>query len=346
MKKALLTVLQVAVAAAILFFVFRDPAKRAQMAADLRGADHGWLLGALAVCAFSPVCALVRWGLLLRAQGIVLGWWRVAQVYFIGNFFNLFLLGSTGGDVIKIFYTLREAGKERRTAAFLTVVMDRVIGLSALIFLSCVFILTRLPWLTQTPEARVYVGTAGFFLGSALLGLTVTAVISTLGLENRLPARLPGRAKLVELADVLRQYRRSWRAVLAGFALSLPGHVAVFACAWMGARALGLRVPFLDISAVMPVVNTLVSMPISVAGLGVREQVSQDLLNGLCGVSKSNAVVLAEITFVCTSFYMLIGLIPYLLFRSGGGPAPTVEDSPAQRDALAAGMHAGTSLKA
>lgn len=345
MKKALLTILQVAVAGAILFFVFRDPAKRAQMAADLRGANTGWLLAALAVCALSPMCALLRWGLLLRAQGIVLGWGRVAQVYFIGNFFNLFLLGSTGGDVIKIFYTLREAGKERRTAAFLTVVMDRIIGLSALIFLSCLFILTRLPWLTQTPESRLYVGIAGGFLGSALVGLSVTAFISTLGLESRLPARLPGRAKIIELADVLRQYRRSWKAVLAGFALSIPGHAAVFACAWAAARSLGLRVPFLDISAVMPVINTLVSLPITPAGMGVRERVSRDLLFGLCGVPESSGVVLAEITFVCTSFYMLLGIIPYLLFRSGGGPTPTLQDTPAEREALKAGMHAGTSLK-
>ena len=346
MKKTLLTVLQVAVAAIVLFVVFKDPTQRAKMAEALHRADRGWLLAALVVTAISPLVAGLRWGQLLRAQCIALSWARVFQVYLIGNFFNLFMLGSTGGDVVKIFYTLREAGKERGTTAFLTVVMDRLIGLTALILISVAFIAGRFRWLTQTPEAARLVGLVGLILGSALTGILVTGVIAGLGLENRLPARLPGRAKIIELADVLRRYHRSWRTVVIGLALSLPGHAAIFACAWAAARSLGLTVPFGDISAVMPVVNTIVSMPVSIAGLGVREVVSQQLLGGLCGVSPENATVVAEITFVCTSFYMLIGLVPYLLFRSGGGPAPTAADDPAQREAMDAGMHAGTSLKA
>src|SRR4051812_18213065 len=49
MKKVLLTTAQIGVTVALLYFVFRDPAKRAQMATALRLANYSWIaLGILA----------------------------------------------------------------------------------------------------------------------------------------------------------------------------------------------------------------------------------------------------------------------------------------------------------
>ena len=78
---------------------------------------------------------------------------RVSEFYMVGAFFNLFLLGSTGGDAVKAFYVLRESPPERRAGAILAVIMDRLLGLLALILLAAVFISFRYSWLTRTPEA-------------------------------------------------------------------------------------------------------------------------------------------------------------------------------------------------
>src|SRR3954469_4330289 len=97
MKKVLLTTAQIAVTIALLYFVFRDPAKRAQMATALRLANYWWI--ALGIVAYFGVeaAAGVRFGVLLRVQGIRLSNSRVGALFFIGMFYNQFMPGGTGG---------------------------------------------------------------------------------------------------------------------------------------------------------------------------------------------------------------------------------------------------------
>ena len=47
---------------------------------------------------------------------------------------NVELPGSTGGDVVKAWYAARQA-PSRRTAAVMSVIVDRIVGLLALIML-------------------------------------------------------------------------------------------------------------------------------------------------------------------------------------------------------------------
>ncbi|MBV9127128.1 MAG: flippase-like domain-containing protein, partial [Verrucomicrobia bacterium] len=297
MKKALITTLQILVSISILAWVFRDPRKNAEMLQALRLADARWLLAALAVTASAPVCATLRWGLLLRAQNIVLPWLRVLEIFFVGNFFNLFGLGATGGDVVKIFYLLREpAAAGRKTTALLTVVMDRLLGLLGLVIIACVFIPLRFSWLTQTKTSAGWLSAFLLILASAIGGIVVTAVVAYFNLADRLPARLPGRAGIVQMSTALRQYGRAWRTTLCCLAISLPGHTALFGTVYYGARAFHLTAPsLLDLCTLMPIANTIISVPVSVSGMGVREGIFRQLLGDLCGVSEVNATLLAEV---------------------------------------------------
>ena len=51
---------------------------------------------------------VLRWRLVLRVQGLDLPWRRGAEISFVAHFFNSFLLGSTGGDMMKAYYAARE----------------------------------------------------------------------------------------------------------------------------------------------------------------------------------------------------------------------------------------------
>ena len=140
MKRILFTSLQVAITLLLLWWIFRDPEKRARMAGALRAADYLWLIpGVLSIgCAF--LFQTERWRLLLGVQGIHLGWWRTFRVYLIGAFFNLFLLGATGGDIVKIYYAMRETSS-KKTAALLSVLVDRMVGMLALVAITAVLVL-------------------------------------------------------------------------------------------------------------------------------------------------------------------------------------------------------------
>ena len=96
MKKTLLTTLQIAITIALLYFVFRDPAKRAQMLTALQLANYWWIALGVVVYFGVEAAAAVRFGVLLRVQGIRLSNARVGALFFIGMFYNQFMPGGTG----------------------------------------------------------------------------------------------------------------------------------------------------------------------------------------------------------------------------------------------------------
>src|SRR5205823_600107 len=128
----------------------------AQMAEAVRHADKNWILAALIVYGFVEVLASVRFEVLLRVQGIHLGWLRTGALVMVGVFFNLFLPGATSGDVVKTFFLLKETPGKKATG-FLVVLMDRLVGLLALITLAGVLIGLRYHWLTQSPTTAKFV---------------------------------------------------------------------------------------------------------------------------------------------------------------------------------------------
>ena len=74
------------------------------------------------------VLGVVRWRMVLEAQGLHLPFSRATEISFVAHFFNSFLLGSTGGDLMKAFYAARET-HHKKTEAVTTVFVDRLIGL-------------------------------------------------------------------------------------------------------------------------------------------------------------------------------------------------------------------------
>jgi uncharacterized protein (TIRG00374 family) len=318
LKKAIVTILQVAVTLAILFVLFRDPHKRAQMAETLRNANAAWLFLGFAMYGVVELVAGWRWQLLLRVQGIELGWIRLFFLLLIGVFFNFFIPGGTGGDVIKIFYLLKET-PGKRTVALLSVLVDRLVGLIALTVFAAVLIAANWQWLMASQEVAKYVWPALIILGASFMGLHGTYIMTSRGWIHRLPARMPGRDKLAELALAYNLYGRTWKPTLAAFGLSFIAHVGYFAVFYCTAQALqhgSSRMPsFTEMCAIMPVVNTLSAMPISLGGLGVREGLFQIFLNRLCGVRESDAVLISSTGYLLTFCWGIIGGVIYLFYR-------------------------------
>ena len=125
MKKIYAGLFQIAVTVAVLVWVFHDPHKRAQMAVALRMADYRWIAAALFAYFLVEFAAGVRWHILLKVQRIHLSVSRVAGLFLIGMFYNQFLPGGTGGDLIKSYLLLKET-PGKATGALLAVVFDRM----------------------------------------------------------------------------------------------------------------------------------------------------------------------------------------------------------------------------
>lgn len=314
----LLTLLQVAVTVGVLYLLLRDPGKRAEMRRVIEGADHSWLVAGALLYIGVEVISAIRWQFLLRVQGVHLRWVRVYALVFIGVFFNFFIPGGTGGDVVKVFYLLKETPGQK-AQALLAVLMDRLIGLVAMVLLAGVTISLQWDWLTSTAVTTRYVWTALAVLGGCMLAIGFSFVVSGLNLAYRLPERFPGRNRLAELSLAYNLYSRAWPVSLLSLGISVVAHLCFFATFYCAAQALTLpniRIPTLtDLVTIMPVVNTITSLPISVGGLGVREGLFQVFLGKLSGISAAVSVVTSSAGFVLTAVSGAIGGAIYLFYR-------------------------------
>ena len=194
-------------------------------------------------------------------------------------FYNQFLPGGTGGDIIKTYLLLKET-PEKKMGALLAVMFDRLVGLVALITMTGVLIALRYDFLAKTPDTKQLLFGLLIILGSAVFALLTTFVISGFNLVHRLPHKFPGREKLIELSAAYHLYARHWIATLAAFGVSLVCHLATFTTFFCVAKAFteSAGVGLVDFFSIMPIERTVSSLPISLAGIGWREKVLQILL--------------------------------------------------------------------
>jgi uncharacterized protein (TIRG00374 family) len=314
MKKTILTIIQVVVTAGILFWVFHDPEKRAKMWDALTHAKPAWLLAGFLCYGIVECLAAGRWYILLRVQDVVLPLWRVTALLMLGIFFNLFMPGGTGGDVLKIYFLLKEI-PQKKAAGLLAVLMDRLIGLLALIMISSVIVALRYNWLRTNPDSRHLTWVLLLILVSSLAAITFSFMISGFGLAHKLPKKMPMRDVLIDLSVAYNAYARAWKASLAALFSSFGVHIASFSLFVCAARALNVHVSTWDLLTVMPIILTLAALPISVGGTGVREELFVLLLGPLCGVPAGEAVALSLTGFMLTAAWGMIGGVIYLLYR-------------------------------
>jgi uncharacterized protein (TIRG00374 family) len=316
-KKILITLLQLGVTIALLFWVFHDPTQRAKMRIALSTADYRWVAAAILAYIIVEIAAAARWQILLRVQKIRLGFSRLSGLFLIGMFYNQFLPGGTGGDIIKSYLLLKET-PDKKAGALLAVIFDRLIGLVALVAITVTLVRLRFDLLSQTPETRRLLWILLFLLGSSITALITSFIVSGFNLFYLLPHKFPGRDKLIEISAAYHLYARHWFATFLAFAVSLVAHLATFTTFLCVAYAFHAGVNLVDFFAVLPVERTITALPISLAGVGVREKILQVMLSNLCGVPAPVAALIGTMSFLVIIACCSPGCIVYFFYKPSG----------------------------
>ena len=332
MKKTLLTMLQLAVTIGLLWWVFHDPERRREMLGAVKLADWRWLGAGVGVFFLCTIVATARWKILLAVQNIHMTWLRTWQLFMIGMFFNLFMLGSTGGDVVKMFLTMREA-KDNKAAALLSVFMDRVIGMLALIFLSVGFLYFRYDLLNHAEGSSTLLNLRLWLLGAALITILGMFAVSGLGWVHYLPQWTPLRGRIVEISAACHMYAKGWRLTIWALLISFPLFGMFFTTFYCAARAFTDLLGVVDIFSVMPIVAVITAIPISVSGIGLRESLFVSLLAPF-GVGAAIATLISVTGFLINTLGSLAGGIIFLFYRSSSHESINLRDMREEVDQL------------
>jgi uncharacterized membrane protein YbhN (UPF0104 family) len=267
-----------------------------------------WWLAALGCYLFAQVVSSVRWLWLAQPLGFTHSLNAYVGFYFVGNFFNLILPTSIGGDVARAWYLARGTG--RGAGAALSVLADRLIGLYVLVALACVVALVQpLPaWV----QGWVAVAAAGGVVG--LIGLLLARRWQTPFIFQPSEGFEKRSTRWHQLSAALNYYIGSPRLLGWASLLSLVVQLLNVLLVWFVAKAVGAEVSLVYCCVLMPLVTLLTLAPVSVNGMGVREGGTIVLLAPV-GVAAEQALTLSLLWFAVSLATGLIGGAWYLFGR-------------------------------
>lgn len=287
------------------------------MAAALTNADPVWMLIGLPVAFVGEIANILRWRILMKIQGMHLSWGRSTLLFFVGLFFNLFMPGYTGGDFARLYYLMREF-PDRKKQAVLTIVMDRLIGIAALVMTAGATTLFRWDWLRQTPQASILVWTLVAMLLGFVVMLVGSFILSGLKFAERLPHHFPFRERIVETSEAYHEFARAKAPTCYALLLSFPVLFSFYGAFYCAARACHAHVSLLDMFSIMPIVTVIISLPITPSGVGFRESLIEILLRDLCGIPNELGVLISLLGFSFFVLFGLIGGVAYLFYSPKG----------------------------
>ncbi len=283
----------------------------------------GYLSAAILVVFACLLSCTLRWKILLEAQGIHMPAWKIFVLYFIGHYFNAFMPGAVGGDLVKVYYVVKET-HHKRTEAVSTVFLDRIIGLLALIPLCTVVMLVSLDFFLSYPETKV----AFLFNCALLVGAVVGLFVvfrQNLFEKWSVFRRLEEKTALGKIIGKVYGafhicFRRPTVLIKAGL-LSVTNHVLLVCAAFLLGRALEIPLGFGPYITVFPIINAVAAIPATPGGLGTREVAAKFLL-GAVGITAVKAVPLSLLLYSAMLIWSAFGGIVYMVYSFHRGKAP------------------------
>jgi uncharacterized membrane protein YbhN (UPF0104 family) len=289
----------------------------------------------LAFMGMTILLGVLRWRLVLRGQGLNLSLGRTAEISLVAHFFNSFLLGSTGGDLLKAYYAARET-HHKKTEAVVTVFVDRLLGLFAMLFFACLMMLPNFNLLTtHRPLAAL-----AWFIVLMMAGCGGVVALSFWGgLSRRWPQariwlrKLPKGELLERALEASRRFGKQPLLLFQMLAISMALNIFCVVQIMALARGLGLSISPLALFVIVPVVVCISALPISPSGLGVRENLYVLML----GVKEINvdataALSLSLLAYAGSLLWSILGGLVYMTRRERDhlaeitGPESATED--------------------
>lgn len=216
----------------------------------LAGGPKNWpiLLCALPICLTAVMIAILRWHMLVRTLGLDFTIRDALRAGFIGNLVNLMPFGLVGGDSLKAVMLIHR-NPHRKTEAVASVLIDRVIGLYALLLLAAVASLFLPVEQLQrlATEDRVLVERLTRAVQTASIISTVGLIVLLIpGVTNSRLWDLLEKTPLMggvlhKLVGAVRNYRRRVDRLLAAIGASLGIHLLYVLS--MITLTIGLRIP-------------------------------------------------------------------------------------------------------
>ena len=285
-----------------------------------------WWLAGIILTFLGLLAGAFRWKKILAAQGLCLPSIRVFSVFFIGQFFNAFMLGACGGDVARAYYASRDA-PGCRTKVASTVFVDRAVGLFATIVFCCVMIAFRIPLFLDYRGTRV----PGFLMLFFLLGSLVTMFAlfrKNLFDHGSFFQRLEMKTRLGPFIrrayDAVYLYRGHVCVMLVSLGLSLLNLAFLTLACYSFGKSLQVNQSILDCFTLFPIISVIAAVPVTPGSLGIREGLFITMYQAI-GVDAHYSISMSLMVYFGSLIWSLFGGLVFVGYSVGSARTLRVE---------------------
>ena len=323
-RKRLLDLAKVIVSLILIFLLLREIGWQETLEKLLQ-VHPGYLLAALVVALLGVVVRAYRWQVLLSALEIEVPLGQLTALYFIGFLFTNVLPTGFGGDPIRMYELSRYTHRTAESAG--TVLADRFFGLIVLQAMAVV----ALAFGYQLVEPWMIGFTVLLFVGSLVavwlllnrqlwqsLGERLKPLASLGQKQGSMPSKIVGQVGNLSIVEGFKRFYGSLHgyniaSVGKTLGVSLVFNILLITMNYLLGLSLGARVSIWYYFLFVPITSIVTILPVSFAGLGVREG-AYILLFTQAGMPRETALSLSLLVYVISIFTPgLIGGIIYVL---------------------------------
>ena len=264
-KKNIILALKFLVSSVLIWFLI-DGIDLGMASARILKADLQFLIVAFGFAVLQIVISVVRWRVVLKAINGVLSFGNCFRLYLVGTFFNQALPSAFGGDAVRIYRAYKEGLSLQ--CSINGVMLERastVLGLILLVIFAAPFFIDHV----SPKDATLIIAMI------ILLGVAGVAGLLILLFLDRLPTKYFHWRFVNGIGLLASDTRRVFLSPIYAFKAitwSLMGHINIALMVFLLGISIGLEITWFDCMVLMPPVLLAMTLPISIAGWGVREQ--------------------------------------------------------------------------
>ena len=260
--------------------------------------------------------ATFRWWLLLRAIGVQVKPKQIFILTWIGNFFNTTLPGAVTGDVVKGYYVIKAQQEEGRTRAFMTLLIDRFVGLFGLIVMAFLALVFNLELILSQERLHSLAWMITILFGGTVLFYTITLFPFKEGRDPfiRFFQRLPAKKISLKVYSAFKSFQHQKTTLLLTLLLAIGIHTLIALLFFQVANLMGIEDMELATQFfLMPIGLITVAIPLAPGGIGIGHAAFESLYQL---VGYSGGADIFNLFIIVQLGVFLLGGIPYFLYSS------------------------------
>jgi len=278
MKKLILNLIKISVTIVILFLIF----KKFQIGLDDILASFrqkpGWFAASFVMQLGAVLFSILRWNVLLVSQNLRVPFSHIVKTFLVGRFLGTFTPTGVGLEAYKAYDIARYTGQAEASVS--VVLIEKMIGT---FFSLSLLTLVTLPFFVGSISAKFLWVFGAFFavwLALALVMLFKPGLFRRV-LQFNFPMKGKVERPLNKLVDAFTVYGERRGSLLAAVMLGLVVYFFWFMTYYTNSLALGAGLSIADVFKVGPMTQIATMIPLSIAGIGLREGAFMGLLNAL-----------------------------------------------------------------